>query len=115
MIEVSFLSASNFYINYKSGQVYSAGLSSNKGFIWFSHPPSSALPYRIPFSPLSLVNSSLCSCIEPSNDATYYHRSMRTFNFTVLAVLSSIAMVGAIPIGHDAPTGTIARRQLYVP
>jgi hypothetical protein len=40
---------------------------------------------------------------------------MRTFNFTVLAVLSSIAMVGAIPIGDDTPTGTIARRQLYVP
>jgi hypothetical protein len=33
MIEISFLSASNFYKNYKSGQVYSAGLYSNKGFI----------------------------------------------------------------------------------
>ena len=42
---------------------------------------------------------------------------MRTFNFTVLAVLSGIAMVGAIPIGDDAPAGAIARpsRRLYVP
>jgi hypothetical protein len=40
---------------------------------------------------------------------------MRTFNFTVLAVLGGIAMVGAIPIGDDALAGRIARRQLYVP
>jgi hypothetical protein len=40
---------------------------------------------------------------------------MRTFNFVVLAVLSYIAMVGAIPIGDDAPAWRIARRQLYVP
>ena len=39
---------------------------------------------------------------------------MRAFNFTSLAVLSSIAVVGAIPIGNNAPLGGIARRQLYV-
>ena len=40
---------------------------------------------------------------------------MLTFNLAVLSVLSCIAMVGAIPIGNDAPAGSIARRQLYVP
>jgi hypothetical protein len=40
---------------------------------------------------------------------------MRTFNFTLLAVFSGIAMVGAIPIGDDVLAGSMARRQLYVP
>lgn len=39
---------------------------------------------------------------------------MRAFSFTLLAVLSSIAVVGAIPIGDNVPSGGIARRQLYV-
>jgi hypothetical protein len=37
-------------------------------------------------------------CIEPSNDALYCHRIMRTFNFTLLAVFSCIAMIGATPL-----------------
>ena len=39
---------------------------------------------------------------------------MRTFNFGLLAMLSCIAMIGATPIGNDAPA--IGRRQqsMYV-
>ena len=42
---------------------------------------------------------------------------MRTFNFGLLAVLSCIAMIGATPIGNDAPAEAIGRRQqsMYVP
>jgi hypothetical protein len=59
-------------------------------------------------------------CIEaPSNDAIFRrHRSiMRTINFTLFAVLSCIAMIGAIPIEDGALAGSIARRQdlPYVP
>ena len=39
-----------------------------------------------------------CPCVEPSNDAT---RNMRTFNFTLLALFSSIAMIGAAPSRRD--------------
>ena len=41
--------------------------------------------------------------------------NMRTFSFTLLAVLSCIAMIGATPIGNRAPAEAIVRRQLYVP
>jgi len=41
---------------------------------------------------------------------------MRTFNFTLLAMLSCIAVIGAIPVGNNAPAEAIARRQImYVP
>jgi hypothetical protein len=43
---------------------------------------------------------------------------MRTINFTLLAVLSCIAMIGAIPIEDGGSlAGNIARRQdpIYVP
>jgi hypothetical protein len=41
---------------------------------------------------------------------------MRTMNFTLLAVVSCIATtIGAIPIEHSALSGSIARRQRYVP
>jgi hypothetical protein len=42
---------------------------------------------------------------------------MRTTNFTLFAVLSCIAMIGAIPIEDGALAGRIARRQelQYVP
>ena len=42
---------------------------------------------------------------------------MRAFNFTLLAVFSCIAMIGATPIGDSAPAGGIGRRQdiEYVP
>jgi hypothetical protein len=46
---------------------------------------------------------------------------MRTFNFGLLAVLSCIAMIGATPVGNDAPVEAIGRRQpmpvppMYVP
>jgi hypothetical protein len=38
---------------------------------------------------------------------------MRTFNFGFLAVLSCIAMIGATPIGNDAPAGLPP--PMYVP
>ena len=38
---------------------------------------------------------------------------MRTFNFGLLAVLSCIAMIGATPIGNDAPAGL--PQPMYVP
>jgi hypothetical protein len=40
---------------------------------------------------------------------------MRTINFTLLAVLSCIAMVGAMPIEDGAPSGSIAPPDEYVP
>ena len=46
---------------------------------------------------------------------TYCHRNMRTtFNFTVLVVLSCIAVIGATPLGARAPAEAINRRILYV-
>ncbi|KAF8468715.1 hypothetical protein DFH94DRAFT_697532 [Russula ochroleuca] len=47
----------------------------------------------------------------PSNVGTYCCRNMRTFNFGLLAVLSCIAMIGATPVGNDAPVEAIGRRQ----
>ena len=38
---------------------------------------------------------------------------MRTFNFTLLAVLGYVAMIAATPLGDSAPAA-IARRQGYV-
>jgi hypothetical protein len=40
---------------------------------------------------------------------------MRIINFTLLAVLSCIAMIGAMPIKDGALAGSIARRKSYVP
>jgi hypothetical protein len=39
---------------------------------------------------------------------------MRTFNFTLLAVLSYVAMIGATPFKARAPAEVIDRHQLYV-
>ena len=39
---------------------------------------------------------------------------MRTFNFTLLAVLGYVAVIGAIPLGARAPAKVVDRRQLYV-
>jgi hypothetical protein len=39
---------------------------------------------------------------------------MRAFNFSLIAVLSCIAMIGATPVGDNAPAEAIARRQTYV-
>jgi hypothetical protein len=39
---------------------------------------------------------------------------MRAFNFTLLAVLSYIAVIGATPLGARAPAKAIDRRQTYV-
>jgi hypothetical protein len=39
---------------------------------------------------------------------------MRTINFTLLAVLSCIAMIAAAPIKDGAPAEGIARRKEYV-
>ena len=53
---------------------------------------SSAL--QVPTQPLVCI--AFHACVEPSNDATsyYHHRNMRSFNnFTLLAVLSCIAMI----------------------
>jgi len=36
---------------------------------------------------------------------------MLAFNFTLLAVFSYIAMIGANPIGNEAAAGAIGRRQ----
>ena len=40
---------------------------------------------------------------------------MRFINFTLLAVLSFVAMIGAMPIDNDALDGGFARRETYVP
>ena len=40
---------------------------------------------------------------------------MRVFNFSLIAVLSCIAMIGAIPVENNAPAQAIARREEYVP
>ena len=37
---------------------------------------------------------------------------MRTFNFTLLAVLSYVAVIGATPVGARAPAEAIERRTL---
>lgn len=47
-----------------------------------------------------------------SDHSTYqYHRTMRAFNFTLVAVLSCVAVIGATPLGASEAIG---RRQLYV-
>ncbi len=38
---------------------------------------------------------------------------MRTFKFTLLAVLSYVAMIGATPLGNRASAKAIDRRQKY--
>ncbi|KAI0281157.1 hypothetical protein BGY98DRAFT_261594 [Russula aff. rugulosa BPL654] len=38
---------------------------------------------------------------------------MRVFNFSLIAVLSCIAMIGAIPVENNAPAQAIARREDY--
>jgi hypothetical protein len=46
---------------------------------------------------------------------TYCYRSMRTFNFTLLAVFSCIAMIAAAPPGIDRVLAeALDRRQAYV-
>src|SRR6266852_5399616 len=40
---------------------------------------------------------------------------MLTFKFTLLAVLSYVAMISATPLGNGTPTGAIDRRQEYAP
>ncbi|SRR5258707_11778023 len=77
---------------------------------------SSAIQYSLQ----PLVGTPCHPLREPSNSATYYyHRNMRTFNFTLLAMLSCIAVIGAIPVGdkpNHALAEAIARRQdMYVP
>jgi hypothetical protein len=39
---------------------------------------------------------------------------MRTFGFTLLAVLSYVAVIGATPLGVRAPADAAASPQLYV-
>ena len=39
---------------------------------------------------------------------------MRAFNFTLLAVLSYVAVIGATPLGVRAPAEAVDRRQSYV-
>jgi hypothetical protein len=39
---------------------------------------------------------------------------MRAFNFTLLAVLGYVAVIGATPLGARAPAEAVDRRQLYV-
>jgi hypothetical protein len=39
---------------------------------------------------------------------------MRAFNFTLLAVLGYVAVIGATPLGARAPAETVDRRQPYV-
>jgi hypothetical protein len=93
---------------YKHGRVCRAGLSPNKG--------SSLYTFHV--CSVSLVCLSHASYrVAPLTIGPYCsHRSMRTFNnFSLLAVLSCIAMIGATLIGNRAPAGAIHRRQLYVP
>ena len=40
---------------------------------------------------------------------------MRTVNFTLLAMLSYVAMIGATPLGDRAPAEAIDRRQTTTP
>ena len=40
---------------------------------------------------------------------------MRFINFTLLAVLSCVAMIDAMPINDGATAESIARREMYVP
>jgi hypothetical protein len=40
---------------------------------------------------------------------------MHSFTFTLLAVLSYVAVIGATPLGNRAPAEAINRRQKYVP
>jgi hypothetical protein len=40
---------------------------------------------------------------------------MHSFKFTLLAVLSYVAVIGATPLGNRAPAEAIDRRQEYVP
>ena len=55
------------------------------------------LLYNIQRQPL--VGTVFSPCVEPFNDATYRHRSMRALSFTLLAVLSYVAVIGATHLG----------------
>ena len=93
---------------YKYGRVYLAGLrlSSNNS-------PTAPLPYSI--QTLAFVGTAFCPCVDRSNDATYRHRKMRIPSFTLLAVLSYVAMIGATPLEARAPPAEVLDpRQLYV-
>ena len=71
------------------------------------------LPYSI--QTLAFVGTAFCPCVDRSNDATYRHRKMRIPSFTLLAVLSYVAMIGATPLEARAPPAEVLDpRQLYV-
>ena len=67
------------------------------------------LLYNIQRQPL--VGTVFSPCVEPFIDATYRHRSMRALSFALLAVLSSVAVIGATPLGARASAEAIDRRQ----
>jgi hypothetical protein len=71
------------------------------------------------YPPYPLVCSHPVFCIETSNNVTHYrYRIMHAFKFSLIAVLSCIAMIGAIPVGNSSPAEAIARRRglvRYVP
>lgn len=62
----------------------------------------------------SLVGTAFCSCVELSNDARYCHRSMRTCNLTLLAMLSYVVVASVTALDALAPSEAIDRRQSYV-
>ncbi|KAF8497925.1 hypothetical protein F5888DRAFT_264353 [Russula emetica] len=110
---LSMIQLPHFKNLYKQCQVYRVSPSPNKGFIsLYTFKLHGFLLY---YSVLPLVGGpfSLPSLRSASDDSTYlYHRIMRAFNFTLLAVLSYVAVIGATPLGARAPDEAIDRRQL---
>jgi hypothetical protein len=63
------------------------------------------------FSLSSLVGVHVILSVEPVNNAAHFsNRIMHAFNFSLIAVLSCIAMIGATPVGNGAPVEAIAHR-----
>jgi hypothetical protein len=103
---VSSVSTSKNLYKHRQLEVYRASPSLNKGSISL---------YTFQLSATLVGGSfSLPSLRSASDDSTYsYHRNMRAFNFTLLAVLGYVAVIGATPLGARSPAEAEAvyRRQ----
>jgi hypothetical protein len=84
-------------------------------------PPKFSLVFFLLCYPLFPLVSGSCNSplrLLPSNDAIHQkHRNTPTLKFTLLAMLSYVAVVVATPFGDRAPAEAIDHRQaqLYVP
>ena len=97
-------------------------------FTMLLHPPtkdlSCLLTYQVSIAPFSsaiqyhpnpLVGAHAVLCVKPFNHTTYYcHRIMRVLNFSLIVVLSCIAMISAAPVEDSARVKDFPPNLMYV-